>query len=118
MNSLLVMSMLVISLRDVIGGRNGLFRPPVLDTSPWHPVGRSNFNLSKQSAKHPVETTRLEKLEKNGNDEKLKRKENSAAVDIRENIILDIDSLIIKKINQRTTSTGEQHPRQDKNAET
>ena len=66
MKSLLVMSMLVMSLKDVIGGRNGIFRPPAFDTGPWHPVRKGNSDLLKQSAKL-VETTLFGKLENKEN---------------------------------------------------
>ena len=118
MKSLLVMSLLVMSMREVIGGRNGLFSPPAFDTSPWHPVGRSNFDLSKQSTKHPIETTRFGNVENKGNDgindieqssdktsttsKTMVRMENSDPVDIRENMILDTDTLMTKKSTKQT----------------
>ena len=105
------------SMRYVIGGRNGLFRPPAFDNSPWHPVGRGNFNLSKQSTKHPIETTRFgnsENKDNNGHNDieqfsekvsttskTMVRVVNSDPVDISENIILDSNTLMTKKSNKQ-----------------
>jgi hypothetical protein len=115
MKSLLVMTMLVMSWRDVIGGRNGLFRPPAFDTSPWHPVGKGNFNLLKQTAKQLVETTRYGKVENKENrnirangqvsdktNTGSKTMENTNTVDIRENLILDTDTLKTKNLTKET----------------
>merc|ERR1712083_491170 len=44
----LIMTLLVTCCQDVMGGRDSLFRPPAIDTSPWHPVGGHKTNLQNQ----------------------------------------------------------------------
>merc|ERR1712083_279928 len=44
----LMMTLLVTCCQDVIGGKDSLFRPPAIDTSPWHPVGGRRTNLQTQ----------------------------------------------------------------------
>ena len=44
----LMMSLLVTCYGDVMGSRDALFRPPAIDTTPWHPVGSHKTNLQNQ----------------------------------------------------------------------
>ena len=94
---LLVMSllMLVMSVRAVFGSRSGLFRPPVLDTSPWQPVENPASLIGSYSSRHNSEIKKA--ILKNTVSKKYDtRKEKSdskndltnLASNIRQNIIL------------------------------